>query len=342
MSRSLVSVIIVNWNGANYLETCLISLTRQTHRRIEIIVVDNASTDNSFDVLTSFRAQYPRVPLRVILNDRNKGFCYGNNQGIRLSSGEFIFLLNADVSLEPPFIEKLVAVMREERQVGIAVGKLLNGHDPTLIDSAGLVMRKNRRAADRGQREPDHGQYAAREEVFGASGAACLYRRAMLESLKYSRSDLGMPADADSHYVAHDEYLDELFFAYKEDVDLSWRAQLAGWKCVYTPDAVGYHFRKWGEGNRQQIPKWIRRQSLKNRYVMLLKNERFSTFLPSCLHIALYELLSLGFMLLREPYLFVVVKDLLELWPSIMKKRKLTQRRIRQKSLAPRLLRWFK
>ncbi len=339
MNRPIVSVIIVNWNGANYLETCLVSLSRQQHCRLEIQVVDNASTDRSSEVVASFQAQHPRLPVTFVRNVRNEGFCRGNNQGIHASSGEFVLLLNADVTLQPLFIAKLLQVMRNDRKVGIAAGKLLSGQDPQKIDSAGIVIYKNRRAADRGQQETDDGRYAEQEEVFGASGAACLYRRAMLEALKYSRKEL---ADIQPSEEAHDEYLDELFFAYKEDVDLSWRAQLAGWKCVYTPEAVGYHFRKWGVGKRQQIPKWVRRQSLKNRYVMLLKNERFSTFMPSLPHIIWYEFLTLGYMLIREPYLFVVLHDLMRLWPAIKQKRRLTQQRICRSESPARLLRWFR
>lgn len=339
MTRPIVSVIIVNWNGANYLESCLISLAHQQRCRLEILVVDNASTDRSSEVVASFQAQFPKLPLTFIQNARNEGFCRANNQGIHVSSGEFVLLLNADVTLQPLFIAILLQIMRSDRKVGIAAGKLLSGYDPQKIDSTGLVMYKNRRAVDRGQYEADDGRYAAQEEIFGASGAACLYRRSMLEALKYSRKEL---ASIQPPEEAHDEYLDELFFAYKEDVDLSWRAQLAGWKCVYMPEAVGYHFRKWGVGKRQDIPKWVRRQSLKNRYVMLLKNECFRTFMPSLLPILWYEFLSLGYILLREPYLFVVIRDLAHLWPAIKQKRRLTQQRICQPESPARLLRWFR
>jgi len=338
MNRPNVSVIIVNWNGANYLETCLVSLARQQRCRLEILVVDNASTDRSSEVVASFQAQHPTVPVRFIRNAKNEGFCWANNQGIQASSGEFVLLLNADVTLQPQFIAKLLQVMRNDRKVGIATGKLLNGHDPQKIDSTGIMIYKNRRAVDRGQQEADDGRYSTEEEVFGASGAACLCRRTMLEALKYSRKELvelQLPGEA------HDEYLDELFFAYKEDVDLAWRAQLAGWKCVYTPEAVGYHFRKWGVGKRHEIPKWVRRQSLKNRYVMLLKNEQLRTLLPSLLPIIWHEFLSFGYMLIREPYLFAVVHDLMRLWPAIKQKRRLTQQRVSPSESSARLLRWF-
>lgn len=335
MNLPLISVIIVNWNGAAYLHTCLAALDAQTYAPIEIIMIDNASTDHSCEVIEAFRSlcanRFAAEPsrshpdLRFIRNTRNEGFCRGNNQGIHASGGEFVLLLNADVVLDSQFIERLVQIMHSDQSIGIALGKLLSGSDPMKIDSTGIVIRKTRRAFDRGQREDDTGQYQRIEEVFGASGAACLYRRAMLEDIKYS----------------HTEYLDELFFAYKEDVDLSWRARLCGWKCVYTPDAVGWHYRKWGTGKRKDIPIGVRRHSLKNRYVMMLKNEQRDTFWPHVLPIFWYELRSLGYILVREPYLCAVLGDILRVWPNIMQKRKITQQKSLQRGACENMLPWF-
>jgi GT2 family glycosyltransferase len=330
----LVSVIIVNWNGADYLHACLSSLYKQTYAPIEIIIVDNASTDNSCQLIDAFRTQItnisaneqsqPYPDLKVIRNKQNEGFCRGNNQGIHESRGEFVLLLNADVILERQFIEHIVKIMQSDQRTGITIGKLLSGHEPTKIDTTGIVIYKNRRAFDRGQGEYDIGQYDVLEEVFGASGAACLYRRTMLEDLKYGN-----------------EYLDELFFAYKEDVDLSWRARLFGWKCVYTPDAVGWHYRKWGTGKRKSIPKWIRRHSLKNRYLMMLKNERWSTFSPHIFSIFWHELRSFLYILMREPYLFAVVGDIIRVWPSIMHKRQMIQNKVRRGDISHNIRQWF-
>jgi GT2 family glycosyltransferase len=329
-----VSVIIVNWNGAKYLHTCLSSLYEQTYSPLEIIIVDNASTDNSCQVIEEFQAQIVNAPssehsqlhraMRLIRNPRNDGFCRGNNQGIHESQGEFVLLLNADVTLNRQFIATLVKLMQFEQTFGIALGKLLSGYDPTKIDSTGIVIHKNRRAFDRGQGENDTGQYNVAEEVFGASGAACLYRRTMLEDIKDD-----------------DEYLDEQFFAYKEDVDLSWRARLQGWKCIYTPDAVGWHYRKWGRGKRKNIPKSVRRHSLKNRYLMMLKNDRWDTILPHVFSILWYELCSIGYIFLREPYLLAVAGDIVRAWPTIIKKRRSIQRQAMQRNASHNLISWF-
>jgi GT2 family glycosyltransferase len=323
VKSSLVSVIIVNWNGATYLPACLSSLSKQTHAPIEILIVDNASTDDSCQAIERFQTQN-FLPLKLIRNQQNEGFCRGNNQGIRESQGEFVLLLNADVTLDRQFIQQLVMVMQADQTIGVALGKLLSGYAPAKIDSTGIVIHKNRRSFDRGQGEEDTGQYHSQEEVFGASGAACFYRRAMLEDVKYG-----------------DEYLDELFFAYKEDVDLSWRARLLGWKCMYTPDAIGCHYRKWGTGKRKTIPKEVRRHSLKNRYLLLIKNERWETLWPHLLSIFWFELRSLVYILVREPYLFTVIRDILRVWPELMQKRRMIQRKVISRDISHNIIRWF-
>lgn len=317
-------MIIVNWNGAADLPACLAALAQQTHAPLEIIIIDNASTDASAQVLAAAQQTFGKTELRLIRNTVNVGFCQGNNQGIALAQGEFILLLNADVTLAPPFIAQLVKLMQADQAVGIAVGKLLSGAAPGKIDSTGIVIRKNRRAFDRGQGETDSGQYQQVEEVFGASGAACLYRRAMLADIEF-----------------YGEYLDALFFAYKEDVDLSWRARLAGWKCVYTPAAVGWHGRKWGAGKRQNIPRAVRRHSLKNRYLLLLKNERRETLWPHLPAIVWHELRSLAYILIREPYLLAAFGDIFRAWPEIMAKRRLTQQFASQRGTAQKIRAWF-
>jgi GT2 family glycosyltransferase len=331
-----ISVIIVNLNGAKYLSECLDALYGQRVPPQEVLIIDNASSDNSLEIIETFRAQHaaptqqtakvlPAQPiLRVMRNPRNVGFGAANNQGIRASSGKYVLLLNADVVLERDFLKHTLDVMRRDKTVGLVAGKLLNYEDRRRIDSTGLLIRKNRRAYDRGQGECDTGLYEQEEEVFGVSGAACLCRRAVLEDIRYA-----------------DEYFDELFFAYKGDVDLSWRVRLFGWKCVYTPQAIGWHYRKWGIGKRRDIPRLVRRHSLKNRYLMLLKNEHWRTLLPGVLHLIVFEIVSLGYIVLREPHLFLAFADIVRMLPLVMKKRRHIQRIARQRQQILPIGKWF-
>lgn len=316
-SKKLVSVILVNWNGRRYLVDAFPSLYRQTYTPLEIILVDNASTDGTVEYV---EAEHPQVLL--IKNPENYGFCKANNQGIRIAKGSYILFMNPDVRLKEDFIEKAVQAAESEEQIGMVGGKLLTVKDPTCIDTTGIVLEKTRRAFDRGQGERDEGQFDQMEEVFGISGAACLCKRQMLEAIK-----------------VQEEYMDELFFAYKEDVDLSWRARLAGWKCVYTPFAVAYHDRTWSLGNRKQVPLWIRRHSLKNRYLMLLKNDRWSEIRPCLKDILWYELTSLGYILFREPHLFLALFQVIRWLPQALKKRAIIQKGA--KVGKEDLIRWF-
>ena len=328
----VVTVLIVNRNGAGYLPDCLTALYKQTLQPREVLIIDNASTDDSLNVIEAFRSQrshnqsaMPQPTIHVFQNSENVGFGIANNQGIRNSSGDFVLLLNADVVLEQQFLAVLVNLMQQNQKAGLAAGKLLNYDERIRLDSTGLIIHKNRRAYDRGQGEIDTGQYDQEKGVFGVSGAACLCRRAMLEDIRYG-----------------DEYFDELFVVYKGDVDLSWRARLFGWTCVYSPEALGWHHRQWGVGKRQDIPRWVRRHSLKNRYLMLLKNDCWQHLLPAILPVLVFELGSLAYILLREPYLFQAFGDVVRLWPEVRKKRRYIQHIAHQRQQQDHLLRWFK
>lgn len=215
MNFPLVSVVIPNWNGARWLPLCLDSLRGQTFRDFEVLVVDNGSSDGSVGLLAT---HYPEV--RVIPLPENKGFSGGVNVGIQASSGKYVAVLNNDLELHPRWLECTVQTLAEHPEAGFCAGKLLFYADRKTIDGAGMALDWRGQAYNLGHGEVDVGQFETPREVPGAGAAAVLYRRAMLD-------DIGL--------------LDEDFFAYFEDVDLSFRAQLAGYRCRYAPDAVAYH-----------------------------------------------------------------------------------------------------
>ena len=220
---------------------------------LELTIVDNGSDDRSVEVV---RQCWPAA--RVIENGTNEGYCRAHNAAIRASRGEYYMALSPDVQLVPGFLERLVLAMLADPARGAAMSKLLSpsSGDPPVIDAAGLMMDRRRHQYLRGHGEPDRGQYDTAEEVFGADGAAPLYRRSMLEDVKIEG-----------------QYFDEQFFAYMEDVDLAWRARLLGWRCWYEPAAVATHVRTFQPGRRRERPRAMRRTAVKNRYLMLLKNE---------------------------------------------------------------------
>ena len=209
------SVVIPNYNGQHLLPTCLESLRAQRHPGFEVIVVDNASTDGSASLL---EARYPEV--RVIRLERNHYFSGAVNAGIRACSSEAVALLNNDTEAEPDWLSELCRALASHPEAGMAASKMLLFDRRDVINSAGDYYRLDGIPGNRGVWEVDCGQYDREEEVFGPCAGAALYRRRMLD-------DIGL--------------FDEDLVAYCEDVDLSWRAQLAGWKSIYVPTARVYH-----------------------------------------------------------------------------------------------------
>ncbi|HUX87896.1 MAG TPA: glycosyltransferase family 2 protein [Chloroflexota bacterium] len=210
----LVSVVIANYNGRDLLGECLESLRQQTYSAYEVIVVDNGSTDGSAQWLGE---HFPEV--KLVRLPCNRGFAGGSNAGISVARGELIALLNNDTVVAPGWLEEMVRVLADQSEVGMVAAKLLFWNQPNVINSTGIAIDRVGIAWDRrgGQLEqPDESVV----EVFGPCGGAALYRRTMLD-------DVGA--------------FDEDFFCYLEDVDLAWRARLAGWRCLYAPKARVMH-----------------------------------------------------------------------------------------------------
>ena len=221
-----LSVIIPNWNGAHLLPTCLESLKRQTYTDLEIIVVDNASTDNSRELISrDYSSPFPGTTagVRVVALDSNRGFAGGVNAGIRAARGKVIVLLNNDTEAEATWLEELVRALQSDSRAGMAASKLRLFDERDKLHSAGDFYRVDGVPGNRGVWEVDRGQYddaASTPPVFGACAGAAAYRRELFDRIGVFDEDLG---------------------SYCEDVDLNWRARLAGYGCVYAPLAVVYH-----------------------------------------------------------------------------------------------------
>jgi GT2 family glycosyltransferase len=208
-----VSIVVVNWNGKRFLKDCLDSLLAQTYANREIIFVDNGSADDSVRYV---REHFPVVA--VVALTGNAGFTGGNAAGLKVARGEFISLVNNDTKVHERWLDNLVQPMLTDESVGICASKILfatNGTvnsagDGITTAAVGFNFGLNQKAA----------QFNSLHRLFGACGAAVLYRRRMLDEIGF---------------------LDEDFFLYDEDTDQSFRAQLAGWKCVFVPTALVHH-----------------------------------------------------------------------------------------------------
>jgi len=267
-----VAVIIVNWNGKQYLNRCLSAVLAQTYPRVEIILVDNGSTDGSVDFV---REHFPTV--KIIPSLTNVGFAAGNNLGIRATDTAYVATLNNDTEVDPNWLSELVRAMESDPRIGMCASKMLFFDDRTLIDSAGVSMDAAGVAWDRQGGERDHDQQSAPVEVFGACAGAALYRRSMLDQIALPPpSQDGQP-----------QFFDEDFFIYLEDVDLAWRAQLAGWRCLYVPTARVLHVHS---ATMQEGSPFKNYLLGRNRLWTLIKNYPTSQLLRALPAILFYDL----------------------------------------------------
>jgi len=209
-----VLVVIPNYNGAERIEACLRSVFSQTYQPIEVVVVDNASQDGSDRLIEEKFSQ-----VRLVRAGYNSGWGLACNTGMHAAESDYIVLLNNDAFMDQKCVEEMVKAIEQNPRYGACASRILLWNEPEKAEVCGLVIYPDGSSCGRGRLGPA-GRYLKGEEVFGASGCCNLYRRSMVE-------DVGD--------------FDPDFFIYCDDTDISWRQQLAGWKCIYAPAAVAYH-----------------------------------------------------------------------------------------------------
>jgi GT2 family glycosyltransferase len=314
MARNdLVSITIVTYNSGRFIKRCLESILDQTYSFKEIIVVDNASTDGTTDILEPFEDR-----CRIIYNEDNIGFAAAQNQAMSMSDSGWVLTLNPDVLLLPDFITALVHAGNLDPRIGTVCGKLLTmsaGFDfpeKPVVDSTGIFFTPTLRHLDRGSLEYDNGHYRQYEYVFGATAAAALYRREMIDDISLDG-----------------EFFDSDFFVYREDADVSWRSQLLGWKCLYAPYARGYHVRKALPGNRRALPPEINMHSVKNRFLLRIKNISGDLYRRNWVQITGRDLVVVACCLLWEHSSLKAFWFLAKNYRRVLAKRRLIQERQR-------------
>lgn len=336
------TVILVTYNSAPYLPAVIESLRAQTGRSWEAIVIDQASRDNTVEVLRHMVGDDARF--QVTENTTNTGFCAAINEGISRARGEAILFLNPDAVLDRAYLELALATLARDPRAAAVQGRVRKydfsrdeGERATnILDTTGLVMLKSRRTINRGQGEMDHGQYREPGEVFGVDGAVPFWRRAALEDIKLCVD-------------GHCEYLDEDFFMYKDDVDLSWRARLAGWSIAYNPQCLAWHQRGSGQSaargalaivtERRAIGALAKYHSWKNARLLQIKNDLIVTLLRDLPWWLAKEVASWLYVLVAEPATVPAIGQTLRLLPRAFAKRRaiMAKRRISARDIG----KWF-
>jgi len=258
-----VTVVVPNWNGKRFLDTCLSSLRRQTYQDFEIFLVDNGSTDDS---VAFVEERFPEV--RIVRLSKNRGFTAAVNAGIKASEAEHLVLLNNDTEVDPHWLEALVSATEEHPEAGLLASKLVDFHDRRVLDGAGDALRRSGLPYRLGHGEIDRGQFDSEAYVFSACAAAALYRHEVF-------NEIGL--------------FDEDFFSNCEDGDLSFRAQLAGYRCLYVPRSVVYHMGSASTGGKRSTTNT--RLGTQNSINLLVKNLPASLFPRSLPHLLIGQLL---------------------------------------------------
>lgn len=335
----LVSVIIPCYNGMKFLPVCLPSVASLDYPSLEIIIIDDLSTDQSVQFI---QKNYPQF--RLVRHAENRGFATTVDEGIWMSKGKYLFLLNQDTVHPADYLKKCITRLEENPDLAAITGKVYKFDFETvtpskIIDSVGIVMLKNRRVLDHGQGAEDQGQFDVAGPVFGISGQNALYRRKALE-------DVAIPVPGREHR----EIFDRDFFMYKEEVDLAWRLQLFGWQSWYEPTAVAWHGRATSAvrrtnnleilANRNKMSRFQRYHSLKNRYLMMIKNELPGIYFRHLPIIIFYDILYFGYNLLFDFRNLSAYFAACRQFPKMWRKRRwiMKHHKAKNKDILP----WFK
>ena len=318
----LVSIVIVNYNGEKILKDCLKSLARVTYQKLEVIVVDNSSHDNSLFVINDFKKDFPRIILKIIKNKRNVGFAEGNNIALPHATGEFVLLLNNDTKVTPSFLHVLVHEINLNKLTGIVQPKIFFTDTGKLQSGGALFTNIGFLYYFGFGKNPNANEYNNQAQIFSANGACMLIRRSVID-------EVGL--------------FDDDFFAYYEETDFCQRVLMAGYSIFYIPDA--YIFHKGGQTAKKRKESFIFFHSFKNRIASVIKNFEFFYAIKFLTYYMLiyFLLICYYFVKLRIDLSLAIIRaiawNVFHVYDTIQKRKFIQKnnRKIRDREYLPRL-----
>jgi GT2 family glycosyltransferase len=316
-----IGIPIISTDEAELLRHCLPAALAQDD--VEVVVLDNASTDSTPDVAAE-------LGVRVVALEERHSFSRAMNVAVCSVDADAVLFVQPDCFLAPGFV---AAARRhlDDPGVGSVAPKLIRTEGPApeqrldAIDTAGMSLDRRRKNGLVGHGRPALA-FDSVGEAFGADGAVALYRRSALEDASCG----GQVFDEDL-VVVHDGVPAD----WASDADLAWRTRLMGWRCVYEPEAVAHHIRRYSPSTRASMPRWQRAVQFRNRYLMMAKNDPLASLARDLPRILPYEILALGFAVVREPFLLRGYAGAARLLPRMLRKRRELQRRRRERGAPP-------
>jgi len=340
MNKPLVTINIVVFNGEKYLRHCLNAVRSQTYDNVQVNVFDNASTDSTREIV---RQEFPEY--KLIAHPENIGMWPGQEKALEYSHGDYIVALSVDVMLHSEFIEKALNFIERDPSIGAIQAKvysyeynqLADGKytESRTIDTCGFQLKRSRRVTNIGHGQHDAVQFDDSREVFAVEGAVPFVRRSAFEDLRVG-----------------DSIIDKNYFWYGDDLDLTWRMRLFGWKQFYVPDAIAYHDRSTTKGHSRSVLDYLRRVSIRQQIPLkkriwdwtnvrftIVKNDYIINILKDLPFIAAREVQIIGYWLLFEPGMFKAIPRFFRLLPRMIRQRRLIM--ARAKASPNEIHRWF-
>lgn len=317
---TLIAINIVTYNNASTIKICLDSIRQQKFLDFEVCIIDNLSKDQTVNIIREMG--YP-----VSVNSSNIGYGPAHNIALRATDSQYVLTLNPDVWLDPNFLLHVYQKMESNLSLGSVATRMLRvdklGDIPQVIDGKGLSIQKNRRQRLRDENCPIQVCKDTPVTIFGPDGAAAFYRRDMLDDI-----------------AVDGEVFDPDFFLQKEDVDICWRAQLLGWSSEYVHESIAHHVRSFRPGKRRKMKQSIRFYAVRNRYLLILKNDILTHFIRDCWLIIPYDLAIIVYISIFEPRSLLAIIDIIRNLPQILAKRKIIQsrRRLNTKEMSQRFI----